>query len=228
LKSFRQYLDSIASIAKGEPYVIDHNIPLRYFFGNAARRAIMLVWGLLATQQRVFLSASATVRCSKKITWGRWMTVSDDCFLDALSENGIHFGRSNSLGRGVSIECSGSLKSIGKGCSLGQNVGIGSFSFFGAAGGIVVGDDTIFGNFVSIHSENHNFADPSIPIRSQGVTRIGVLIGSGCWIGAKVTILDGANIGNGTVVAAGAVVLAGTYPDHSVLAGVPARVIKQL
>ena len=52
-------------------------------------------------------------------------------------------------------------------------------------------------------------------------------IGVNCWIGAKVTILDGVSIGEGCVIAAGAVVKE-DIPPHSLVAGVPARLIRRL
>lgn len=55
-----------------------------------------------------------------------------------------------------------------------------------------------------------------------------IRIGNDVWVGANVTILKGANIGDGSIVASGAVVLAGTYPPRSLLAGNPATVVKEL
>jgi acetyltransferase-like isoleucine patch superfamily enzyme len=79
-----------------------------------------------------------------------------------------------------------------------------------------------------MHSENHRYELPGIPIRLQAVTHKGIAIGKNCWIGAKATILDGVKIGNNSIVAAGAVVTEGEYEDFSLLAGVPARKIKSL
>lgn len=108
---------------------------------------------------------------------------------------------------------------------IGNNVGLGTHGFWGCAGGIEIGDNTIFGNFVSLHSENHNFTRRDIPIRLQGVNRKGIKIGKDCWIGAKATILDGTDLGDGCIVAAGAVVR-GTIPPYSIIGGVPAKIIK--
>lgn len=55
-----------------------------------------------------------------------------------------------------------------------------------------------------------------------------VVIGDGCWIGMGAIILPGARIGRGSVVAAGAVVARGDYPPDSLIAGIPARVLKPL
>ena len=89
---------------------------------------------------------------------------------------------------------------------------------------MTIGDDTITGAYLSIHPENHNFDDISSAIRLQGVTRKGISIGKNCWIGAKVTILDGANIGDGCVIAAGAVVNQ-SFSDNQIIGGIPAKVI---
>ena len=51
------------------------------------------------------------------------------------------------------------------------------------------------------------------------------MIGSNCWIGAKATILDGVHIGDGCIVAAGAVVTK-SFPDNVIIGGVPAKIIK--
>ena len=84
----------------------------------------------------------------------------------------------------------------------------------------------LIGNYVSIHSENHCYSDTTRPIREQGVFyKGGITIGNDCWIGAKATILDGTKIGNGCIVAAGAVV-SGIFPENAIIGGVPAKVIK--
>lgn len=85
----------------------------------------------------------------------------------------------------------------------------------------------LVGPYVSFHAQEHVFDSPEELIRMQGVTEKGIRIASNCWIGAKATILDGTSIGEGSVVAAGAVVK-GDFPPHVILAGIPARVVKTL
>src|SRR3546814_5479059 len=75
------------------------------------------------------------------------------------------------------------------------------------------------GQYVSFHSENHNFSDIEKSIKSQGVTRKGIFVDDDCWVGAKATFLDGANVGKGCVIAAGAVVR-GVIPQYSIVGGV--------
>lgn len=112
---------------------------------------------------------------------------------------------------------------------IGNNVGLGSHGHYGSGAGFVeIGNDTIFGNYVSIHPENHNYKDKNVPIRLQGVnSKGGVKIGNNCWIGAKVTILDGTVIGDNCIVAAGAVV-SGVFPDNVIIGGIPAKIIKNI
>jgi acetyltransferase-like isoleucine patch superfamily enzyme len=83
------------------------------------------------------------------------------------------------------------------------------------------------GSYISFHSENHNYEDTSKLIREQGVTSKGIKLGNNIWVGAKVTFLDGCQVGNNSVVAAGAVVN-GIFPDNVVLGGVPAKILKSI
>ncbi|MGI1999988.1 acyltransferase [Shewanella frigidimarina] len=136
-------------------------------------------------------------------------------------------GGSSSIGSFSILKVSGTLTSIGNKIDIGKNVGIGDFAHIGGAGGVVIGNDTIADAYLSLHPENHVFIDKQQLIREQGVTRKGIIIGSNCWIGAKVTVLDGSQVGNGCVIAAGAVVN-GIFPDNVVIGGVPAKILKEI
>lgn len=178
--------------------------------------------------KKILIGKRVTLISKRKIVFlGSNYNLDNDVFLDATSQNGILLGNNVSIQKRVIIECTGSLTKMGLGLVLGDNVGIGSSSFLGCAGGITIGDNTILGNFVSMHSENHNYFDKEIPIRLQGVNSKGIKIGKDCWIGAKVTILDGVNLGDGCIVAAGGVLTEGSYPPFSILGGVPAKIIKE-
>jgi acetyltransferase-like isoleucine patch superfamily enzyme len=91
---------------------------------------------------------------------------------------------------------------------------------------IHLGDDIQTGPYVYITDQNHSYIDPDEPIGSQIPVEAAVRIGSGSWLGANAIILPGSIIGEHVVVAAGAVVR-GEVPDHCVVAGVPARVIRR-
>jgi len=224
----RNIINKTVSWIKGEKFELDARIPLTYLASFFLRRGFMLLCGMwkLRRVSSVFIHYTSVLKCQSLIKTAHNLSIDCCCYIDALSTDGISFGTNVSIGKYTTIECSGTLKSIGKGLNVGDNVGLGTHGFFGCAGGVDIGANTIFGNYVSVHSENHNFANRNVPIRLQGVNRKGIKIGKDCWIGAKVTILDGAVIGDGCIIAASAVVR-GEIPPYSIAGGVPARVLKQ-
>ncbi|MDP6863099.1 MAG: acyltransferase [Acidimicrobiales bacterium] len=90
---------------------------------------------------------------------------------------------------------------------------------------IDIGDDVFTGMNVYITDQNHGYEDPDTPIGIQDPQDDPVVIGNGSWIGSGAVVLPGARIGKHCVVAANSVVR-GTFPSHSVIAGVPAKVVR--
>lgn len=109
--------------------------------------------------------------------------------------------------------------------SVGDRVHIGVDCFIQASGGIEMGDNVILGPAVKIWSLNHVFDDPDTPVHDQGYKKRPVRIGNDVWIGANAFIMPGADIGDGVVISAHAVVGGKTIPPYSMLAGNPARKI---
>jgi acetyltransferase-like isoleucine patch superfamily enzyme len=72
----------------------------------------------------------------------------------------------------------------------------------------------------------HRFEDPAQPIFSQGGHMRRIVIGRDCYLGMGVCVLGSADIGEGSVVGAGAVVVR-PVPPFTVVAGVPARAIRR-
>lgn len=91
---------------------------------------------------------------------------------------------------------------------------------------VALGDDVYCGPYVYITSTNHSYDDPHAPVGHQWPRSAAVRIGGGSWLGAGAVILPGARLGRNVVVAAGAVVR-GEVPDHAVVAGAPARVVRR-
>lgn len=160
-----------------------------------------------------------------KVRFGRFMKLGDQVYLSALGSDGITFGDNVGIGAYSRVIVSTSLNQIGTHIRIGNNVGIGEFAYLGGAGGLEIGDDCIVGQYFSCHPENHNYSTQNIPIRMQGVNRKGINIGKNCWIGSKVTILDGVTIGDGCILAAGTVVTK-SFPANSIIGGVPAKLLK--
>lgn len=112
---------------------------------------------------------------------------------------------------------------FGKNIKVGRNVFINSGCCFQDQGGIEIGDGTLIGHQVVIATLNH---DPDPEKRGDMFPRP-VKIGAKVWIGSHATLLPGVTVGEGAIVAAGAVVTR-DVPPRSVVAGVPARVIKSI
>lgn len=222
-------LSRLVSRLKGRSYEIDPRIDARYLGVVTLERAMMKLRGFYRFPlhaNRPFVGRGVGLRARHLLRCGPGVTLGDHSRVDAMSDKGVTLGAGTSLGRNSRIECIGNLRFLGVGFTAGDNVGLGTDCLYGAAGGITIGDDTIIGNFVSMHSEGHNYDDPDVPIRDQGVSHQGIRIGRGCWIGSKATVLDGVTLGDGSIVAAGAVLTAGAYPANGVYGGVPARLLK--
>ncbi|MFJ6752651.1 MULTISPECIES: acyltransferase [unclassified Streptomyces] len=109
--------------------------------------------------------------------------------------------------------------------TLGNGVVLGRGSHVIADVPLTIGDDCFFGPGVYVTTTNHSYDDPDVPVGKQWPRTEPVSIGSGSWIGTGAVILPGARLGRNVVVAAGAVVR-GEVPDHAVVAGAPARIVR--
>lgn len=173
----------------------------------------------------IFKARGVELKNSKYIQLGKGVSLGKFVTIDGLSEGGVKIGSGASIGPYSIIEASGSLSDLGRGICIGRNSGLGAYSFVGGAGGVSIGNDVIMGQYISFHSENHIYSQFSLPIRLQGVNRKGITIEDNCWVGAKVTFLDGSYISHGSIVAAGSVVRDKFLPN-AVIAGVPAKLIR--
>lgn len=211
----------------GKNYQIDPKIPQGLIVSILIRRCCMLTRGIFKTGKKVFLGSNVVLYNRKNIQFGKNVTIDKNCILDGYSEEKIILGDGVKIGAYSSLSSTSHMSKYGKGLKMGSNSAVGQFTEFGASGGIEIGNDVIMGSYVSFHSENHNFDDPSKLIREQGVTSKSIKIGNNIWVGAKVTFLDGCQVGDNSVVAAGAVVN-GIYPPNSVIGGIPAKIIKTI
>ena len=93
-------------------------------------------------------------------------------------------------------------------------------------GGLKIGSNVMLGHGTKIVSSSHNFSDIDQPMWAQGIVEQEIIIGDDVWLGFDVKVLGGSQIGNGVIVASGAVITGGVIPNYAIVAGVPGRVLR--
>lgn len=110
----------------------------------------------------------------------------------------------------------------GKNINVGKNVFINSGCKFQDQGGITIGDGTLIGHNVVLATLNHDMN----PEKRSNIIPKPIVIGKNVWIGSNATIIPGVTIGDGAVIGAGSVVTK-NVPENTVVAGVPAKFVKE-
>jgi len=116
--------------------------------------------------------------------------------------------------------CESSIVEIGKYVSFNSNVMINARG----VGKILIGNNVLIGPNVVLRCNNHNYQDTSTPIINQGMTKGVIIIEDDVWISSNCVILPNCTIGEGSIVAAGAVVTKDIEP-YSIVGGIPAKKI---
>lgn len=110
--------------------------------------------------------------------------------------------------------------------SFGNNISVHPMCYIDGAGTITIKDDVSIAHGSTILSSTHTFSNMDEPIKDQPVELKSTSIENNVWIGAKATILYGVSIESGSIVGAGAVVTK-SFPENTILGGIPARIIKK-
>jgi acetyltransferase-like isoleucine patch superfamily enzyme len=142
-------------------------------------------------------------------------------FQDDSSRGSLEIGEKFCSENDVTLAPRGGTIQIGHSCFVGK----GSLIQATTGSSVLIGDDVMVANMVTIAASNHSISVRTTPMKRQPETGIGIRIGSDVWIGAHAVLTDGINIGDGAVVAAGAVVTR-DVPEYTIVAGVPARQIR--
>ncbi|WP_378147689.1 DapH/DapD/GlmU-related protein [Cnuibacter sp. UC19_7] len=221
----RGRIDSLYARERALDDGLDPELPTSEALRFIRRKALERARGLLHDLRGSYLGRDVVTRGKKQIWLGRGVSIGDRVQIDALSKQGIYFGDSVTIDTGAILRASGVLRHLGVGIRIGERTAIGAYNVILGQGGIAIGQDCLLGPNVCVVSENHNFNDVARPIREQGESRLPTTIGNDVWIGANSVVLGGAIVGDGVVVAAGSVVR-GEIPPFSVVAGAPARVIR--
>ena len=168
------------------------------------------------------VSPSTQIVGKGKLEIGDWVTIEDHVLVD-LSDD------ANSvleLGDRAKLKWGSVLRTYGGRITIGARVSLGEYCIVAAHGGVRIGDRTVVGSHSTFTASEHIFSGESA-IRFQGETHRGIEIGTDCWIGTGVHVLDGVSIGRHSVVGAGSVVTK-SLPEFSVCVGTPCRVIRTI
>jgi acetyltransferase-like isoleucine patch superfamily enzyme len=116
------------------------------------------------------------------------------------------------------------LNRPGPAIRIGDHVGVRPYCTISAAESVTIEDGVIISAFTSILDSDHTFADGRPNVMHNPMVSSPVRVGAGTWIGERVAVLRGANIGRCCIIGANSVVR-GEIPDHAIAVGAPARVV---
>ncbi|MGH3471876.1 MAG: acyltransferase [Nocardioidaceae bacterium] len=182
-------------------WVIRHRAWSRYYLVRYLRFAIFKLRNpRVVTEGFVFLGkrVEISVRAGYgRVVLGRWVHVGDDNRL-RCHEGTLRVGDKCVFGRDNTVNCYLDVE---------------------------IGAATIVSDWVYICDFDHVTSRRGAPIKDQGIVKAPVRIGPGSWVGTKASVLRGAEVGRGSVLAAHTVVR-GAFPDFAVVAGLPGRLVK--
>jgi len=194
--------------------------PLGLAVRGVLYRLILHVDGWAAIEKNVRLRFADNVRL------GNGVYLDENVYLHACPQ-GIEIGDETIVMHGAVLHVYNFRDMPHSGIKIGRQSLVGEYSVIRGQGGVAIGDRVYTSPFTQIIAVNHVFDDPDRPFVEQGVTAEGIVIEDDVWLGAGAVITDGVRVGRGSVVAAGAVVTR-DVPPHTVVGGVPARVLKEI
>ncbi len=187
---------------------------------NVLYRAILHIEGAAAIERGVRL------RFTENIRLGSGVYLDEGVYLHACPQ-GITIGAGTFIMHNAVLHVYNFRNLPHSGITIGRDSLVGELSVIRGQGGVTIGDRVYLSPLVQILAVNHVFADPDRPFVDQGITAEGIVVEDDVWIGGGAIITDGVHVGHGSVIAGGAVVTQ-DVPPHSIAAGVPARVIRNL
>lgn len=205
---------SIQAILGGIPTVI--GIGLRAF----TYKLILKSEGISAIEDRVRLRFASNIRL------GSGVYLDQQVYLHACP-GGINIGANTYVMHGSVLHVYNFRDLPHAGIHIGEHSLIGEHNVLRGQGGIRIGNRVYTSPMVQILAVNHVYQDPERSFVEQGITAEGIIVEDDVWIGAGAIITDGVHIGRGAVIAAGAVVTK-DVPPHTLVGGVPAKIIKKI
>jgi acetyltransferase-like isoleucine patch superfamily enzyme len=187
---------------------------------NIFYRLVLKMDGLVAIEKNVRLRFASNIRL------GKGVYLDEATYLHACP-GGITIDSGTLVMHGAVLHVYNFRDLPNSGIWIGEDSLIGEYSIIRGQGGVRIGKRVYTSPYTQIIAVNHVFDDPDRPFTEQGITANGIVIEDDVWLGAGAIITDGIRVGKGAVVAAGAVVTK-DVPPHTVVAGVPAKIIKEI
>lgn len=166
------------------------------------------------------------LRFTNNIVLGHGSYLDQSTYLHACP-NGIEVGPRTLVMHGSVLHVYNFRNMPHSGIQIGEDSLIGEYNVIRGQGGVRLGNRVYTSPMVQILAVNHVFDDPETPFIEQGITAQGIIVEDDVWIGSGAILTDGIRVGQGAVIAAGSVVT-NNVPEHTVVAGVPARTIRRV
>lgn len=188
--------------------------------------------GVRGLLYRLMLSMDgwAAIERNVRLRFASQIRLGAGCYLDEgvyihACPTGVEIGAGSLVMHGAVLHVYNFRDLPHAGIRIGSNSLIGEYTVIRGQGGVTIGDRVYTSPHTQIIAVNHVFDDPTRPFVDQGITAAGIVIEDDVWLGSGAIVTDGVRIGRGAVVAAGAVVTS-DVPPHTVVGGVPARVLR--
>ena len=213
--------------------------PVRYVL----EQALLLTFGWIPTligigvramayRLMLRMNGLAAIERNVRIRFARNITLDEGAYLDEgvyvhACPNGVRIGKNTLVMHGSVLHVYNFRGIPHSGIRIGNSSLIGEFNVIRGQGGVTIGDRVYTSPMVQMLAVNHVFDDVTRPFVDQGITAHGIRVEDDVWIGSGVIVTDGVAIGKGSVVAAGSVVTK-DVPPYTLVAGTPARVIREI
>lgn len=197
------------------------------WLGSVARRAVIdAAKGVVAFPYRLRFGAlgqSPRIMPPLLLLGARRVLIGDHVIIEQFAGLSVARGGKILIGDRCELRCFCRLEAHDGLLRLGERCSVNPFTLLSGFGGLTIGNDVRIGSHCVILSSTHQFDQPDLSIREQGVVPRATVIEDDVWFGAGCTVLGGVRIGRGAVIGAGAVVTR-DLPAGSIAMGVPARV----
>jgi acetyltransferase-like isoleucine patch superfamily enzyme len=175
-------------------------------------------WAAIENEVRLRYASNITLKHGAYLDYGTYLHA---------CPGGIDIGSGTIVMHGAVLHVYNFRNLPGAFIRIGKDSLVGEYTVIRGQGGVTIGDRVYTSPMTQIIAVNHVFGDPDKPFVDQGITAQGIIIEDDVWLGSGAIVTDGVHIGKGAVVAAGAVVV-NDVPAHTIVGGVPARVLREI